>query len=147
MFLDVVVFHELVVFFFIIFQGTFMVFHGFWLVWMAFQIIFLIFHFLIFLSLPSPTLWFFFSKSSGPMFLRFIDHRTQFNWPSEIIFLMVDNHRSSDAMFGMYRSSLISTDTVTEISTKSRITSLFASLGELKFTRPLNPISFPDEGV
>ena len=32
-------------------------------------------------------------------------------------------------------------------STKSRIRLLFASLGELKFTRPLNPILSPDKGV
>ena len=61
------------------------------------------------------------------------------------------NHRwrcfSMFCFFTSFGCCLISTDTVIEISTKSRITSLFSSLGELKFTRPLNPISFPDKGV
>ena len=41
----------------------------------------------------------FFAEPSGPMFLRIIDHCRQ-------LFPMVANHRSSEAMFAMYRSSL-----------------------------------------
>ena len=55
--------------------------------------------------------WFFFkwnhyqrcnfvAKPSEPIFLRFIDHHTQ-------LFPMFANHRSSDAMFAMYRSSVL----------------------------------------
>ena len=35
-----------------------------------------------------------------PMFLRFIDHRVR-------LFLMVSNHRPTDAMFAMNRSNLV----------------------------------------
>ena len=40
-----------------------------------------------------------FAEPSGPTFLRIIDHCKQ-------LFPMVANHRSSEAMFAMYRSSL-----------------------------------------
>ena len=42
----------------------------------------------------------FFPKPSRPIFLRFFDHHM-------LLSLMVANHRSNDAMFAMYRSSLI----------------------------------------
>ena len=66
-------------------------FHGF----SRYFIVFIVF---IFLSLPSSTMHFF-AEPSGPMFLRIIDHCRQ-------LFPMVANHRSSEAMFAMYRSSL-----------------------------------------
>ena len=43
---------------------------------------------------------FFLAKPPGPIFLRFIDHHM-------LLSLMVANHRSNDAMFAMYCSSLI----------------------------------------
>ena len=43
-------------------------------------------------------------KPSGLMFLRLIDHR----WHHMQLFPMVANHRSSNAMFAMYRSSVSS---------------------------------------
>ena len=42
----------------------------------------------------------FWSRSSGPMFLRFVDHPM---W----LFLMVVYHQPSDSMFEMYLSSLV----------------------------------------
>ena len=42
----------------------------------------------------------FVAKPSEPIFLRFIDHHTQ-------LFPMFANHQSSDAMFAMYRSSVL----------------------------------------
>ena len=44
----------------------------------------------------------FFAKPPGPIFLRFIDNHM-------LLSLIVANHQSNDAMFSMYRSSLILT--------------------------------------
>ena len=44
--------------------------------------------------------FFLFNKPSGLMFLRFVDHHVQ-------LFPMFASHRSNDAMFAMYRSSLM----------------------------------------
>ena len=76
--------------FFMISQGIFMFFFmvSGWLSW-----------FFIFSNLPSSTMGFF-TKPSGRLF-----------WGSlTIVFPMVAKHRSSDAMFAMYRSSLPSGD-------------------------------------
>ena len=75
---------------FMVFRDIFVDLHGFWL-------FFMIFHF-FFKIKPALTLRFFFAKSSGPRFLRcFIDNNMQ-------LFPLFTNHRSSDAIFAMYRN-------------------------------------------
>ena len=92
-------------FFYIFFFTILCWFSWFWKVFLCFffQVLSLFSWFFMVLSLSLSTMRFFCqsirSPDSGPMFLRFIDHRV---W----LFPMVANHRSSDAMFAMYRSSL-----------------------------------------
>ena len=66
-------------------------FHGIWLVFMFFML----FHGSRFTIVNDAI---FFAKSSGPMFLKFNDHRMQ-------LFPMVVNHRPTDVMIAMYRST------------------------------------------
>ena len=66
-------------------------FHGIWLVFMFFMVC----HCSRFTIVNDAI---FFAKSSGPMFLKFNDHRMQ-------LFPMVGNHRPTDVMIAMYRST------------------------------------------
>ena len=64
------------------------------------QGIFMVFHYFSFFKWNHFQWCNFVAKPSEPIFLRFIDHHMR-------LFPMVTNHRSSDAMFAMYRSSLL----------------------------------------
>ena len=89
-YLDLTSLKFLMLWFVMIFQGIFMVFLWFLVGFYGFS---------FFLSFP-PSMMGFFTKPSGPMF-----------WASlTIVFPMVVKHRSSDAMFAMYRWSLPSGD-------------------------------------
>ena len=89
-YLDLTSLKFLMLWFVMIFQGIFMVFLWFLVGFYGFS---------FFLSFP-PSMMGFFTKPSGPMF-----------WASlTIVFPMVAKHRSSDAMFAMYRWRLPSGD-------------------------------------